>query len=177
MLSISQQKYILGGGGCIYPFYSWVVTPVSPITTVHLSLTRRDIKVVPLKSHSRMPPPPPKKKPTSHLYLHTHTHIAEPLSPFCILNRLISLLIWDLWVFEFIEGADTDQDTFLCGSWIKSFCQLDQGVCWHFVNQLCVAFSGPTCYQISNLVHERKKLCKVKKKKIEDIVLWFPWLL
>lgn len=27
----------------------------------------------------------------------------------CMVNRLISLLMWDLGVFDFIEGADTDQ--------------------------------------------------------------------
>lgn len=53
----------------------------------------------------------------------THT-AAEALSPCCNLNRLISLLMWDLGVFEFIEGADTDQDVF-CSSWIKSYLWLD----------------------------------------------------
>lgn len=49
----------------------------------------------------------------------THTHTADAWSPFCVfclyflfscmVNRLISPLMWDLRVFDFIEGADTDQ--------------------------------------------------------------------
>lgn len=41
-----------------------------------------------------------------------HSPLQKPYYPCCILNRLISLLMWDLGVFKFIEGADTDQDVF-----------------------------------------------------------------
>lgn len=60
----------------------------------------------------------------AHTLAKTHT-AAEALNPCCSLNRLISLLMWDLGVFEFIEGADTDQDVFavhglsLTSGWIK----------------------------------------------------------
>lgn len=64
-------------GGCIYPFYSRVVTPVLPITTVHLSLTRRDIKAVPLESLSRMLPQPHFTSVLAHTYMQRHTN-AEP---------------------------------------------------------------------------------------------------
>ena len=56
-----------------HPFYGRVVTPVFPFTTVHLSLARRDIKVVPLGSHSRTPPPEPHLASVPCTHTQTHT--------------------------------------------------------------------------------------------------------
>lgn len=73
---------------------------------MHLPLTHRNSKGVLFESYGGIHP-----SAITSVLSHAH-NTAETQSPLCILNRLISLLIWDLEVFDFIEGADIDQDVF-----------------------------------------------------------------